>query len=142
MRGWRLAYAAFAIVGVLYLPARVGFHLSPRACQIAFGIPLALQSLTNYSHIILFTIFFVMSTRQFRATTRSTLFLAGLMALVMGALVEAAEGITGRGNCRLRDLIPDSAGAVIGAVSVYCWTRIRSRTPPLNVKREVKVEWR
>jgi hypothetical protein len=126
MRGRRFAYAAFVVVGLLYFPARVGFYLSPRDCQVALDVPLALHWLTNYPHIILFTIFFVMSTRQFRATTRSTCLLAGLMALVMGALIEAAEGITGTGNCRLRDLIPDSAGAVIGAVSVYCWARIRT----------------
>jgi hypothetical protein len=51
------------------------------------------------------------------------------MALVMGALVEAAEGIAGTGNCRLRDLVPDSAGAVVGAVSVYCWARIKGSWP-------------
>ena len=126
MRGRRFAYAAFVVVGLLYFPARVGFHLSPQACQVALDAPLALHSLTNYPHIILFTIFFVISTRQFRATTHSTFLLAGLMTLVMGALVEAGEGITGRGNCRLRDLIPDSAGAVIGAVCVYYWAKIRT----------------
>jgi len=126
MRGRRFAYAAFVVVGLLYFPARVGFHLSPRACQVALDVPLALHSLTNYPHIILFTIFFVMSTRQFLASTGSTFLLAGLMTLVMGALVEAAEGITGRGNCRLRDLIPDSAGAVIGAVGVYFWAKART----------------
>ena len=123
MRGGRFAYAAYVVVGLLYFPARVGFQLSPRACQVALDVPLALHSLTNYPHIILFTIFFVISTRQFRATTRSTFLLAGLMTLVMGALVEAAEGITGRGNCRLRDLIPDSVGAVIGAVGMTAGPR-------------------
>ena len=126
MQGRHFAYVAYVVVGLLYFPARVGFHLSPQACQIALDVPLALYSLTNYPHIILFAIFFVISTRQFRATTRSTFFMAGLMTLVMGALVEAAEGITGRGNCRLRDLIPDSAGAVMGAVGVYCWAKIRT----------------
>jgi hypothetical protein len=129
MCGRRVAYAAFVVVGLLYFPARVGFHLSPRACQVTLDVPLAFYSLTNYPHIILFTIFTVMTTRQFRTTTRSTVLLAGLMALVMGALVEAAEGITGSGNCRLRDLIPDSAGAVIGVVSVFCWARIRGIVP-------------
>jgi hypothetical protein len=98
MCGLRLAYAAFVVVGLLYFPARVGFHLSPRACQFALDVPLAFHSLTNYPHILLFTIFFVMTTRQFRSITRSTLLLAGLMALVMGALVETAEGIAGTGT--------------------------------------------
>jgi hypothetical protein len=136
MQGRRFSYAAFVVVGLLYFPARVGFSLSPRACQVVLDLPLALHSLTNYPHIILFTIFFVISTRQFLATTRSTFFLSGLMTLVMGALVEAAEGITGRGNCRLRDLIPDLAGAVIGAAGVYGWAKLRT---VVLTRRERKV---
>lgn len=126
LRGWRVAYAAFVVVGLLYFPARVGFHLSPRACQLALDVPLALLSLTNSPHILLFTLFFVMSARQFRTTTRSTLILAGLMTLVMGAFVEMAEGVTGRGNCRLRDLIPDSVGAITGAMSMCGWAKMRA----------------
>ncbi len=53
MCGRRFAYAAFVVVGLLYFPARVGFHLSPRVCQVALDVPLALHSLTNYPHIIL-----------------------------------------------------------------------------------------
>jgi hypothetical protein len=34
---------------------------------------------------------------------------ATIATLTVGALVEIAEGVTGAGNCRLRDLIPDSA---------------------------------
>jgi hypothetical protein len=32
----------------------------------------------------------------------------------MGALLELAEGISGLHHCRLRDLLPDAAGAVLG----------------------------
>jgi hypothetical protein len=49
----------------------------------------------------------------------------------MGVLVELAEGATGRGHCRLRDLIPDFAGAMLGAAALITWRRIR-RTPTLN----------
>jgi hypothetical protein len=49
------------------------------------------------------------------------------MTLAMGALVELAEGITGRGHCRLRDLIPDSAGALAGAAFVLLADRVRRR---------------
>lgn len=52
--------------------------------------------------------------------------LAGLITLAMGALVEAAEGMTGEGNCRLRDLVPDLAGALIGALAVYGWAKIKT----------------
>ena len=127
LRGRRVAYKAFVIVGLLYFPTRVQFQLSPRACQIALDIPLALHSLTNYPHIVLFTVFFVISANQFPAITASTFLLTGLMTLGMGVLVEAAEGVTGAGNCRLRDLVPDCAGAVIGAAILYGWDKLTRR---------------
>lgn len=36
----------------------------------------------------------------------------------MGALVEISQGVTGKGHCRLRDLIPDAVGALLGSVIV------------------------
>jgi hypothetical protein len=126
LRGRRFAYGVFVAAGLLYFPARVAFHLSPRACEIAFDLPMALHSLTNYPHIVLFALFFVMSRAQFHEDTRTTFLWAALMTLVMGALVEAAEGITGRGNCRFRDFVPDSAGALIGAGSVYSWIKFKT----------------
>jgi hypothetical protein len=62
-------------------------------------------------------VFFLMSHAQFK-DTRRPFASAGLATLVMGALVELAEGVSGRGNCRLRDLVPDSASALLGAAFV------------------------
>jgi hypothetical protein len=50
---------------------------------------------------------------------------AGLATLAMGALVEIGEGVSGRDTCRLRDLVPDSAGALLGAAIVFVWNGAR-----------------
>jgi hypothetical protein len=124
----RWAYVAFVVVGLLYFPLRVGFQLNPRACQLALDVPLALHSLTNYPHIVLFAFFFVMTTRQLRMDTAPAFAVAGLATLVMGALVEIAQGITGNGNCRVRDLVPDAAGALCGMGTLLLWHTARPRT--------------
>jgi len=127
LRGVRWAYVLFIVLGLAYFPARVGFRIDPHACQLAFSARLAAFSLTNYAHIVLFALFFVMSSRQFgkQASLGSTLARAVLATLTMGALVELAQGVTGNGNCRLRDLIPDSAGIVLGASTMTLWHRAR-----------------
>jgi hypothetical protein len=125
LRGIRWAYATYVLLGLLYFPASVGFRLNPHACELATDLPLALFSLTNYPHIALFAVFFVMTKAQFRTHRRSTFAWAGLATLAMGAVVEIAEGITGRGNCRLRDLLPDSAGVILGTAMVFIWNRAR-----------------
>jgi hypothetical protein len=116
--GIRWAYAAYVVGGLLYLPATVGFHLRAPACELVLDPRLAMISLRNYAHIVLFALFFVMTCRQFRTVKASTLAWAGAATLVMGVLVELAEGVSGRGHCRLRDLVPDSAGAVLGSMIV------------------------
>lgn len=129
LRRVRWAYGSFVVLGLLYFPARVGFHLKPRVCQLAFNLPLAIHSLRNYPHIILFALFFVMTSAQFRSMTRSAFVQAGLLTLAMGVLVELAEGMTGKGTCRLRDLVPDSAGALLGAAVVFLWRRLGVTAP-------------
>jgi VanZ family protein len=52
---------------------------------------------------------------------------AVLVSVAMGTLVELAQGITGRGHYRLRDLIPDAAGIMVGFGIVYLWNRLRIR---------------
>ena len=37
-----------------------------------------------------------------------------MTTLTVGALLELAQGLTGAGHCRLRDLLPDPAGALLG----------------------------
>ncbi|HVF38332.1 MAG TPA: hypothetical protein VM939_00420 [Gemmatimonadaceae bacterium] len=126
-RGVRLAYILFIAFGLAYFPIRAGFELSPRACQLVFGVDLAAFSLTNYAHIVLFALFFLMSAAQLNAGTslRTTFIFSAVTTLTMGALVEIAQGVTGAGNCRLRDLIPDSAGVILGAAVLLGWRGAR-----------------
>src|SRR5687767_3313586 len=87
LRGVRWAYVAFVVLGLLYFPTKVGFRLAPRPCQLAFDVPLAIHSLTNYGHIVLFALFFVMTSMQFRASNRRAFAWSAAGTIVMGALV-------------------------------------------------------
>ncbi|HEX8558156.1 MAG TPA: VanZ family protein [Pyrinomonadaceae bacterium] len=130
LRGVRWGYAAFVVLGLLYFPAKVGFSLNPRPCQLAFDLPLAVHSMTNYAHVVLLAIFFVMTKAQFRSSNRPAFAWSAAAALGMGALVEVAQGVTGEGHCRLRDLIPDSAGILVGAGVVLLLQRMGWRPSP------------
>ena len=105
LRGVRWAYITYVVLGLLFFPARVGFRLNPQPCEVAFNIPLALFSLTNYPHIGLFALFFVMTSAQLRMNKWSAFALAALTGIGMGVLVELAEGITGKGHCRVRGFV-------------------------------------
>lgn len=125
LRGVRWAFIMFVVLGLLYFPVSVGFRLDPQPCEVTLSIPLALHSLTNYAHIVLFVFFFLMTSAQFSMSHWSGFVWAALVGVTMGVLVELAQGITGRGHCRLRDLIPDAAGMVLGSGIVYLWNRLR-----------------
>ncbi len=127
LRGVRWAYITFVILGLLYFPASVGFRLNPQPCELVPNIPLAVYSLTNYAHIVLFVLFFLMTSAQFRMSQWSGYAWAVVACMAMGTLVELAEGISGTHHCRLRDLIPDAAGVVIGAGIVLLWKGMRRR---------------
>jgi hypothetical protein len=128
VRGVRWAYITFVLLGLLYFPASVGFQLDPQPCELTINIPLAIHSLTNYAHIVLFALFFVMTSAQLRMANWSAFAWAAMAATVMGVLIEIDEGVTGKGHCRLRDLIPNAVGILLGTVIVLLWDRIR-RTP-------------
>jgi hypothetical protein len=122
LRRRRWAYWAFVALGILFFPARVGFQFHPKPCECAQTLSLALFSLTNYGHLVRFTIFFLMTAVQIRgARLRTQLLVATGAVLAMGIYVELAEGLTGEGHCRLRDLVPDLAGAIVGAVILTLW---------------------
>lgn len=126
-RGALWAYLTFVVLSLLYFPASVGFHIHPHPCELLPDIRLAIYSLGNYGHIVLFSLFFIMTSAQFRMSHWSGFVWAALACLAMGILVEISQGISGAHHCRLRDLIPDSAGIVIGAGIIFLWKRMRKK---------------
>ncbi len=127
LRGKRWAYITYVVLGLLYFPASVGFRLNPQPCEGIPNLPLAVYSLTNYGHIVLFVWFFLMTSAQFRMSRWLGYAWAAAACMAMGILVEVAEGVSGTHHCRLRDLIPDAAGVVLGAGIVFLWNRMRER---------------
>ncbi|HJZ67953.1 MAG TPA: hypothetical protein VKF81_07525 [Blastocatellia bacterium] len=128
--GARWAYVAFMVLGLLYFPMKVGFGFDPHQCELTFDLPLAIYSLTNYAHIVLFAFGYVLTSAQFRLSKWRPFVWAAAIMLVFGALVEIAEGVTGQGHCRSRDLIPDTAGVLIGCVIVLGFKRIGWKPRP------------
>jgi hypothetical protein len=115
-------------MGLLFFPARVGFHFHPKPCECALNVDLALYSLTNYGHIWRFGIFFLLTAVQARSyRLRAQLLIAAAAVLAMGIYVELAEGLTGNGNCRLRDLVPDVAGGLAGALVLVLFLTLRKK---------------
>ena len=130
LRGRRLAYVAFMILGLLYFPLKVGFRFDPHPCELVFGPRLAIHSLTNFPHLVLFALGFILTAAQFQLTKWSSFLWSAALIVFFGALVEIMQGVTGEGHCRVRDLIPDTAGALIGALFVLALYRIGWRPRP------------
>lgn len=143
----RAAFAGFVALGLCSFPLRAGWPgtpLSPRACEGMVGRELALYSFHNTPHIVLFALCFLLARRQLSRPEpgRGGWWRAGagafLVTLAIGALVELAEGASGAGHCRLRDLLPDAAGALLGWVMLAIvhagWTRW-SRRPATAATR-------
>jgi VanZ like family len=124
-RGIRWAYITYIVLGLFYFPLHVGFEFHPRACQMGISLELAWVSLGNWAHVVLFAIFYVMTMAQFRRRTGRAFAWAAVIVIAMGAAVEIAEGATGDRNCRLRDLVPDAAGGLLGMALVAAWARFR-----------------
>src|SRR6267143_832370 len=128
LRGKRWAYFAFVVLGLLYFPAQTHFRVHvPKCEQLLPTIQVLVVSLHNYAYIALFAGFYWMSWVQFRRTDARVVW-ALLATLLVAALVEIAEGMTGaaRGQvqCRVRDLVPDAAGALGAAVLLAVWSRL------------------
>lgn len=128
LRVSRWTYGLVMPLSLLYFPAKSGFRLTAPSCEWTFGLALAKHSLTNYPHIILFAIFFLLTYAQLPHVPRAIIW-SMAACLVMGFLVELAQGVTGQGHCRMRDLIPDAVGALVGAALVTAasktWPRKR-----------------
>src|SRR3989442_15050415 len=129
LRGKRWAYLAFVVLGLLYFPAQTHFRVhAPKCEQLLPTMHVLVVSLHNYAYIALFAGFYWMSWVQFRRSDARGIW-ALLATLLVGALVEIAEGMTmtGRGHCRVRDLVPDAAGALGPALLLAVWSRLRRK---------------
>src|SRR5437762_1156140 len=127
LRGKRWAYFAFVVFGLLYFPAQTHFRVHvPKCEQILPTLHVLVLTLHNYAYIALFAGFYWMSWVAFRRSDARGVW-ALLATLLVAALVEIAEGMTmtGRGHCRVRDLVPDAAGAVGAALRLAVWSRPR-----------------
>ena len=91
LRGARWAYITFVVLGLLYFPVSVGFRLDPQPCELTFDMLLAIHSLTNYKHIVLFVLFFLMTSAQFRMSNWLA-FAWALTALTMGGVSGTRAG--------------------------------------------------
>src|SRR2546426_11401013 len=139
LRGKRWAYLTFVLLGLLYFPAQTHFRVhAPKCEQLLPTLHLLVPLLHNYAYIALFAGFYWMSWVQFgRSDAR------GVWALVATLLVadldERAEGMTGGGrgqvHCRVRDLVPDAAGALGAALLLAVWSRLRRKPAYVRLVR-------
>ena len=109
----RGAYVLLVLSPFFYFPLRSGFRLESIACEWTFGPALAVHSLRNFPHIILFAFFFLLTYAQLLDVKRALVWSAAA-CMAMGLLVEIAQGVTRAGHCGMRDLIPDAAGTLAG----------------------------
>src|SRR6266516_4552696 len=100
--------------------------MSPLAVHVGAGV------------LALFAGFYWMSWAQFRTSDARGIW-ALLATLLVGALVEIAEGMTGGGrgqvHCRVQDLVPDAAGALGAALLLAGWSRLRRKPAYVRLVR-------
>src|SRR5216117_874903 len=139
LRGKRWAYLTFVLLGLLYFPAQTHFRVhAPKCEQLLPTLHLLVPLLHNYAYIALFAGFYWMSWVQFgRSDARAVWAL--LATLLVAALVEIAEGMTGGGrgqvHCRVRDLVPDAAGALGAALLLAVWSRLTRKPAYVRLVR-------
>jgi hypothetical protein len=106
------------LVAIARIPARTGFVLHSPACDARLSLANAQLSLTKVPHVVLFGLFFLVTIVQFDRLDRRAIGWSLLATGALGLLVELEEGATRTGNCRLTDVLPDLAGALIVAALV------------------------
>ena len=120
----RWAYGAFLLVGVLRIPSRVGFHLVAPSCDTHLTLANASSSITKVPHLAVFAIFFLLTVLQFERLDGGAFGWSLLATTALGLLVEIEEGATRTGYCKLTDVLPDVAGAVIAGAALLVAMRI------------------
>lgn len=135
LRGKRWAYLAFVVLGLLYFPAQVHFRVhAPKCQQVIPTMNVVVLALQNYVALALFAGFCWMSWVQFRRS-KARFIWAVMATVVAGVLVEIAEGMTTRGSCRLRDLVPAAAAALGAALVLALWSRLFRKPGYVRVAR-------
>ena len=132
VHGWwrrrRCLYAGWMVVAITRIPARTGFRLVRPTCDQRLTLTNAALSVTKLPHLVLFGIFFLLTVLQFPRVDRAAVVWSILATTGLGALVELQEGATRTGNCRVTDVLPDLAGALLGALLVTLVILGRRRT--------------
>lgn len=137
LRGKRWAYLAFVLLGLAYFPAQTHFHVHAPKCELLLpAVKQLVPLLHNYAYIALFAGFYWISWVQFRRTDGGALW-ALVATLLVAALFEIAEGATlaGRGHCRVRDLVPDAAGALGATLLLAIWARLTRKPAYVRLVR-------
>jgi VanZ family protein len=128
LRGSRGAYVAYMLFAILFIPARAGFQMQSLVCETPVSVSSALYSLQNWQHIILSALVSLMTLAQFREERGAAALLTAIVVTVaLGVMAELEQGLFRSGHCRMRDLVPDTAGAVLGAAIGLAWRRLRGR---------------
>lgn len=129
LRVSRWTYGVVFPLSLLYFPLQSGFRVRPVRCEWTFDFALAVYSLRNFQHIAMFAVFFLLTMAQLPNVRRAMAWSFGI-CLLMGFLVEIAEGATNVHHCRMRDLIPDMGGACLGALVIVSSRHIRPAVKP------------
>lgn len=122
-----LGIRAYMLIAIARIPARTGFPLDGRRCDLRLSLENAQLSLTKLPHIVLFGLFFLITVVQFDRLDRRAFAWSLLATFALGTLVELEEGATRTGNCRLTDLLPDGVGALMAMMLVVATLAIRDR---------------
>jgi VanZ family protein len=122
-RGSRWAYGTFLVFAVGFIPARAGFALQSLVCETSVGLASAAHSLLNWKHVLLCAVVTWMTVAQLRQPRTWVFVVAVLGTVSLGLVAELEQGLFRDGHCRLRDLVPDTAGAVLGAMAARAWRR-------------------
>ena len=123
LRGSRWAYCAFVLFAIGFLPARAGFQIQPLLCETQVSVAGALYSLQNWKHVLLCMIVALMTLAQFHERAAREVVVAILATVSLGFVAELEQGFFRNGHCRMRDLVPDTAGAMLGAAVGFAWSR-------------------
>ena len=128
LRASRWTYSIVFPLSLLYFPLQAG-GVRPVECEWTFSVSLAIYSLRNIPHTVGFAIFFMLTVAQLPKAKRAIAW-SFAACFVLGFLLEIAEGATGIHHCRMRDLIPDMAGACLGAIAVLIERRLAALRAP------------